>query len=844
MNAEEAARAARIRLGGATQLREANRELRGLPWLETLFQDLRFALRMLRKNPGFTAVAVLTLAIGIGANTAIFSVVYAVLLEPLPYPHSAQLYSVFQHQEKDASQQNGWSYLNFKEFRETNHIFSEMAGNQFHQLTLTGRGEPSVVDTAVVTAEYFDVFGVAPLAGRTFTPEDGKPGAPAVAVLSEALWRGHFGSDPTVVGSSINLDQRPFTVVGIMPAFFRVPVVNRSEKVWIPLAQDPLFGPWMPRRGGHWLGVTARLKPGVSLAQAQAEMDTIGARLAQEFPNESKGWLISAAPLQQVIVGNVKTALIVLLCAVGLVLLIACANIANLLLARATSRTREIAVRAALGAGRSRIVRQLMSETTVLGFFGGIAGVLLAFWGVHAIALLPSGLPQVNTIRVDYYVLGFAVLLTMLATCVFGLAPAFFVAISDLQDSLRDGDGRSGEAGKHLKARGFLAAGEVALALVLLLTAGLLIRSFARLTSVDPGFRAEHLLKTDVSLPQFQYSTPQQWIAFSDRLLTRLQSEPGLGDSAFAVPLPLTDGFVNLAFDIVGAPVLRAAESRTANYVSVSPEYFRIMGIPLLSGRSFTRNDILSSPHVALISRAMAAERYFPAADPIGRQVSVGIYPFDSGAPREIIGVVGDVRDTALGKPPAPMIYVPFDQAPYWGWNIIVRTTLDSATAAAAIRRDVSEIDKGLPVSKIEPFAEMVDATVAQARFRTYLLAGFAGVALLLSATGIFGVISYSVARRTREIGLRMALGASRVTVLRLIFRETLLLTAAGLGVGLPCAFLASRLVRQMLFEVSAGDPATVAGVVALLVAHALLAAYIPVRRAMAVNPSEALRHT
>jgi predicted permease len=842
MAPEEAKRAARMRLGSLTQLKETNRELRGLPTIDTFLQDTRYALRMLRKSPGFTIVAVLTLALGIGANTAIFSVVYAVVLKPLPYVNSEQLFNVFEVQPQQGVTGTGWSYANFAELREQNHVFSEMAGSQHHQLTLTDRGEPSVVNTSVVTPELFSVFGERPLAGRVFSSDDGKAGAPPVVILSENLWRASFGADPSLIGSSINLDKRSYTVIGVMPSAFRFPQLTESEQVWIPLVQDPFFGAWMDRRGGHWLQVTGRLKPGVSMQQAQAELDAISARLARTFSAENDGWAIRMVPLQQMIVENAKTPLLVLLGAVGLVLLIACANIANLLLTRATSRSREIAVRTTLGAGRARIVRQLLTETAVLGLLGGVTGIALAYWGVQGLSsLLPSSLPRVNAIRVDNFVLGFALLLSAIASCAFGLAPALFAANSNLQSSLREGGGRSGESRNRRRARNCLAAGEIALAMVLLVAAGLLLRSFSKLMSVSPGFDVQHLVKADISLPQFQYSTPQQWTAFSDELLARIQAQPGLQDSAVAVPRPIADGCVNLAFDIVGSPPLFAGASRTASYVSVSPDYFHVMGIPLLAGRFFNQHDVMSAPRVSVISQAMA-RLHFPNQDPLGKRLIFG-FPPAGGAVREVVGVVGDVRDVALGQDPGPMMYVPYAQAPFWGANVVVKSTLSPSSVAAAIRQEVRKMDKDLPVTDVETMPDIMETSLAQPRFRTFLLGVFAVMALILAATGIFGVISYSVSCRTNEIGIRVALGASRDTILRMVLRETLFLAFAGLALGVPSALVASRLLGHMLFGVSANDPATLAAVAVTLAAVAALAGYVPAHRAMRVDPMVALRY-
>jgi putative ABC transport system permease protein len=841
MSPEEARHAARVRLGGHTQLAETNRELRGLPMFETFFQDTHFAFRMLRKNPGFTAVAVLTLALGIGANTAIFSVVYAVLLKPLPYTNPDQLFTAFQANKQQGVAETGCSYLNFEEWRAQNHVFSELAGVVAHQLTLTGRGAPSVINTSVVTPELFALLDVKPLAGRIFFPQDGKQGAPPVVLVSEDLWRGRFGADHQIIGTSIDLDKRSFTVIGIIPAAFRTPFFTKQE-VWIPLVQDPLFSAFMPQRGVHLLPALGRLKAGVSVAQAQAEMDAISARLAGEFPAENNGWTVRLVPLQKEIVGDVRTELLVLLGAVGLVLLIACANIANLLLSRATSRSKEIAVRTTLGAGRARIIRQLLSETAVLGLLGGAVGVTLAYLGVKALSsLLPSSLPQMNPIRVDYFVLGFALLLSAIASVAFGLVPAMSAAHADIQNTLREG-ARFGESRNRRRARSFLAVAEISLAMVLLVTAGLLLRSFARLTSVSPGFDAQHIVKADISLPQFQYSTPRQWAAFSEELLARIQSDPGLGDSAVVVPRPITDGNVNLRFDIVGNPPSSAGASRTANFVSVSPGYFRVMGIPLLAGRFFNQYDISSAPRVSIISEAMA-RLYFPNQDPLGKQLTFGFPRGTAESMHEIVGIVGDVRDVSLGQNPGAMMYVPFAQAPFWGANLVVKSTLQTSSVAAAIRQEVQRMDKDIPVTDVAKMPDLIDASVAQPRFRTFLLGLFAAMALVLAATGIFGEISYSVSRRTNEIGIRVALGASRNTILRMILRETLGLTLAGMAFGLPSALVASRMVAHMLFGVSVNDPATLMAVAFTLAAVATLAAYVPARRAMRVDPMVALRY-
>jgi predicted permease len=808
----------------------------------TLIQDLRYGLRMLRKSPGFTVVAILTLALGIGANTAIFFVVDAVLLRPLPYPNPGQLVLLPEGSPKQGITDAGMSYPGLLELRDNNHVFSAIAGFVSHSLTLTGSGEPSEARTIVVTQNFFSVFDTKPLLGRTLLPSDGERGAAPVVVLSEGMWRSQFGADPKIIGSPATLDMRPYTVVGVMPAEFRTPFSDQADQLWEPLVQDPMFSGWMTHPPQtHWMPVFARLRPGASFAAAQAEMDTLSARLASEFPEE-KGWKIQQVqPLQQAIVGDVKSPLLILSCAVGLVLLIACANIANLLLTRATSRSKEIALRVALGAHQRRITRQLLTESAILGIFGSVAGMVLAYLGVSAlISVLPPGLPRIHAIRVDGVVLGFALLLSLAASFVFGLAPVLFAAQSDPQTNLREG-ARAGEAAGSQRARGFLAAVEIALAMVLLVGAGLLMRSFARLTSVSPGFEPKGVVKAMVSLPQFQYSTLLQWNAFTAELMTRLQAAPGMQDSACAAPLPIKDGQINLPFQIAGNPPLPAGAANIADYVTASPRYFSVMGIPLLRGRLFNASDSPSSPPVALISAALA-RRYFANQDPLGRHMVFG-FPLNGPASREIVGVVGDVHDVSLGKKPEAMMYVPFAQAPVYGCEVIVRSTLSASAVAAAIRTETHNIDKNVPVTDVTTLPGALSASVAAPRFRTLILGLFSAIALALAAVGIFGVISYSVSRRTREIGIRIALGASRASVRRLVIGESARLVFFGLAAGIPAALVLTRFLSTLLFDVRPADPLTFVGVAVLLALVALAAAYIPARRAMRVDPMVALRY-
>jgi putative ABC transport system permease protein len=840
MSRQEAARAVRLERGNLEGAKEIVRAGSWKTAVEACWQDLRFGLRMLRKSPGFAAVAVLTLALGIGANTSIFSVVNAVLLRPLPYANPEQLVVVPEAKPEAGISGRGMSYPTFTELRDGNHVFSAIAGFGGHALVLTGSGEPAEVSTVVVTSDFFSVLVAEPLLGRVFIFEDGQRGAAPVVVISENLWRSRFGADPGIVGRSIALDMRPYTVIGVMRASFHTPFLNQTNQVWIPLDQDPLFSVWMTRPPQeHWMAVIARVRAGISSAQVQAELDSIGARLAKEFPAE-KGWQIRIEPLQQSITGDVKLPLLLLLGAVGLVLLIACANVANLLLSRATSRSREIAIRIALGAGKRRIARQLLTECATLGVLGGLIGTIVAYWVVAALVpLLPASLTEFNSIRVDGWVLAFAFVLSLATSLLFGIAPMLSAAGSDPHKELGEG-ARAGESAAPRRARAFLAVGEIALAMVLLTGAGLLMRSFAQLTSVNPGFEPNHVVKAMISLPQFQYTKPEQWAAFSEELMTRLQAQPGMQDSAIAGPLPIVDCCVTLAFQIVGNPPPQAGAADTSNYVPASPQYFSVMGIPLLRGRLFNESDSSSTAPVALISQALA-KRYFPNENPLGRHLFFG-FPANGIVSREIVGIVGDIHDVSLGKDPGPMLYVPYAQAPLYGGEVVVKSTLSASAVVGAIRTATHSIDKNLPVTDIASLSDVLNASVAQPRFRTLLLGLFSATALILAAVGIFGVISYSVGRRTHELGIRMALGAQPGSVLGMILRETLALTLIGIAVGIPCAVVMAHLIRHLLFNVTPYDPVTLALVSLLLVAIGALASYIPARRATRVDPLVALR--
>jgi predicted permease len=838
MTPEEARYAARREFGGVEQIKEDYRETRGLPMLELFVQDLRYALRTLRKNPGFAAIAVLTLALGIGANTAIFSIVNAVLLRPLPFPQANRIVAVYQTLERNGVHRNGVSYPNFADWQQQSHSFEQMGAFHESDVTLTGVGDPEIIPGAVVTSGLLSALSVRPVAGRLLMPDDDQPGAGAVVVLSERLWRRRFGAAADLVGKTITLDKQVFTVAGILPADFQFPFQNPPADLWIPVQQDTQLKNLIPHRGGHYLSSIARLKPGVTLREAETELVGINASLTKQYPRENGGWGIRIAPLQHELVGDVQLGLLVLLSAVALVLLIACANVANLLLARATSRSRELAVRAALGAGRKRIVRQLLTESLLLGGIGGALGAASAWWAVRGLVqLLPDDLPRIHAIQVDGWVLGFTLLLSVLVSLVFGLAPAMQATSVNLVNGLKEG-ARGNSDGSGRRLRGVLIISEVALAVVLLTGAGLLVHSFLALQNVSPGFRVNGILTASVALPQSQYTKPEEWARYSDQGLARIKTIPGVTSAAVVMGLPMSGDRVNLAFEIDGRP--QAPEDRvSANFASVSREYFQLFGIPLLRGRVFDDRDTAPSQKIAVVSEAFV-HRYFPNEEAVGKHLSFG---FPERASREIVGVVGDVRQVSLDAAAEPEMYVPFEQSPVWGMNFVVRTAGDPAALASAVRERIQEADKDLPVVDVQPMTVYLRESMAQPRFRTLLLGLFGVVALVLAAVGIYGVISYSVAQRTQEIGLRMALGADPAQVLRLVVGQGMKLVLVGLAAGVAGAFGLTRLFSSLLFGITAGDPLTYFGTAFVLIVVSLLACYIPARRAMSVDPLVALRY-
>jgi putative ABC transport system permease protein len=806
-----------------------------------LCQDLRFGARMLAKQPGFTLIATLTLALGIGVNTAIFSVVDAVLLRPLPFREAERLMMLGTVDSRKGDGLSSVSYPNFVDLRAQSGSFERLAVFRDRSFTLTGSGEPARLKGVVASADLFALLGVSPSLGRSFRPEEDNAGA-SVVILSHGLWRRRFNSDPQVIGRNITLDDRSLTVVGVAPAGFQFPIAAEPADLWTTIAHDATGNdPMTAQRGLAYLSVIGRLKPGVSGAQAQAEMDGIARSLERQYPDDNAHHGARLAPALEQIVGDVRRPLLILFGAVGCVLLIACANVANLLLARATARRREIALRAALGASRGRVIRQLLTESVLLALAGSVCGWLLAWSCMESLlSLSPENIPRLQDIRLDGRVFGFTLLVSLLTGAVFGLAPALQAAKTELTETLKEG-GRSGEGARGARLRGALIIAEVAVALVLMAGAGLLLNSFWRLLQVNPGFDPRQTLTFRLSLPASKYSGSQA-VAFFERLQARLQNLPGVRGASVTFALPFGKGNIDTALDIEGRPVA-PGDRPHVECQSVLPDYFRTLGIRLIKGRDFNARDDLNARRVAIINEALA-RRFFPNEDPIGKRIRPGITTEPGDAPtREIIGVVSDVRYLSLTADVPPEIYMPYPQFTISNWmRIALRTDADPRSLISAARVEVQALDKELPVFEVKTLDQYVSGAVAHPRFNAILLLLFAGVALLLTAVGIYGVISYSVTQRTREIGIRMALGAPSQDMLRLVVKQGMTLTLIGVGAGLGGALALTRLLKTLLFGVSAADPLTFSIIVLSLIIVAFVACWLPARRATKVDPLVALR--
>jgi putative ABC transport system permease protein len=797
---------------------------------------------MLFKEPGFTAVAVIALALGIGANTAIFSIVNAVLLRPLPYTEPGQLVMVWMDNRPGGIKEDIHSFPNYVDYRDGNTTFASMAGYTNASLNLTGTGEPERLLGASATASFFDVMRVPPLLGRAIAPEENVQGNDRVIVLSHGIWQRRFGGERNIIGREIQVDGANRTVIGVMPKEFRFP--EKQTEFWVPLAIPPDL---QTQRSAYWLTIIGRLKPGVTVEQARPEMEAIAKRMETNFPDSNTNMGVNLVSLRDQTVGRVRPALYVLLGAVALVLLIACANVANLLLSRAAAREREFAIRAAMGAGRGQIIRQLLTESVLLGLLASAVGVGLAVAGLDALkALLPADMPRIDQIGVDARVLGFTLGVSFLTACAFGLVPALQASKPKLSETLKEAGGRSGSHGvRSRQVRRLLVIAEVALAIMLLVGAGLLIKSFNRLQSVELGFRTDRLLTLELQLPASKYVDGAARRPFHQQLLERLQNLPGV-EGAGATTSILLSALANSGyFNIEGRPTPRAGERVELTFDSVTPNYHQLMGTPLLKGRAFTEQDGPDSPRVVMVNDTFV-RRFFPGEDPIGKRINFGDNADQTQNPwRTIVGVVADTRRNGFDREPRPESYMPLLQrSPGWTTYVIRSASPDPTTLVTAVRNAVRGIDPDQPIFGIKTMDQVMNETTAQRRLNTILLGVFAGLALVLAAVGIFGVMNYSVTQRTHEIGIRMALGAQRSDVLKLVVGQGMILAFIGVVMGLFGAYALTRLLATMLYGVSATDPVVFAAVAGLLALVAVFACYLPALRASRVLPTVALRES
>lgn len=804
----------------------------------TFHQDVRYALRTLAKSPGFTAIAILTIGLGIGANTAIFTVVNAVLLKPLPFRDPSKLVLV---EERNSYNIISTSYENYRDWRDQSTSFESMQASCSTAMTLTGWGDPQLLTARYTTSGFFPLLGVQPAAGRNFLPEEDKPSGAPVVMISYSLWQ-RLGGDSNLLGKSLVLNSKSYTLIGIVPPGFQY--LSLTD-LFVP------FEPWaktLPDDRNWHPGIlpVARLKPGVTVERARAEMLGITARLEKQYPEYNTGTSSDVVPLHEQIVQGVRPALLVLLSAVGFILLIACANVANLQLARGASREREVAIRTALGASRVRVIRQLLTESVLISVAGGALGYLFAYDSLGPLLRLSAGtLPNINEIHIDTWVLTFTAVVSILTGILFGLMPAWRTSRLDLRDSLNEsGRSATGSAATH-RLRSTLVIAEIAISMLLLVGAGLLLRSFERMQETAAGFTPDHLLIADLPLSPNAYPKPAQRFEFFDRMLESARALPGVKSAGAASFLPMSGNGSLINFNIYGHPPKGPREFVAAGYRTVTEGYFETLNIPLIAGRTFTGADDEKSPGVVVVN-ASFARQYFPNESPLGHRMQLGALP-DKDVPwMQIIGVVGDVR-RGLGVEPQAEMYFAYRQAdavlPVYLLSIVLRTTLEPATETSALRAALANIDKNQPLVNVRTMEDNMSASVSQPRFRTWLLSLFAALALLLSTIGIYGVMSYSVSQRSHEIGIRIALGAQREQVFQLVTREGIRLAAIGVAIGFGSALALTRVLRSFLYEVSSLDPITYACVAGLLVGVSLLASYLPARRATTVDPLVALRH-
>ena len=809
--------------------------------MDDVLLDIRYAFRLCLRTPGFTAIAVLALALGIGANTAIFTIVNAVLLEPLPFRDPGRLVAMWETNVRRSGRTNVLAPANVIRWKERATAFETIAPFYDYRVNLTGSDSPEEIVGMDVTADFFPALGVSPVIGRTFAEDEGPEGHDALAVLSYGLWQRRFAGSPAIVGSTIQINARSVTVVGVMPADMQLfirksSLAGKPAELWMPFA----FTEAQRTPRGRYMSAIARLKPGVALSEAQAQMDTIASGLAREFPEFNTGWGSRLVPLHREVAGDLRPALLVLTGAVAFVLLIACANVANLLLARGATRQREIAIRKALGAGRARVIRQLLTESFVLCLLGGGLGLLVAQWSLSLLlAISPTSLADLGPVQLSYQVLGFTAAVSVATAIVCGLAPAFEGSRGNVHEALKDGARQIGASVRHRRIRQLFVVGEIALAVVLLVGAGLMIRSFGTLRAVNPGYDTRNVLTARVTVPTRRYDSDAKRIDFFATLTARVSALPGVESAGAVSFLPLAGSGAGTGFTIVGRPAPLPGQSPGTDVSVCDDGYFRALKIPLLRGRIFSEKEMREKSNVVIINDALA-KRYFPNEDPIGKSLIIAMNL--PNVPTEIIGVVGNMRFSDLTAETYPMTFWPHAQLAYSAMTLTLRTASDPAALSPLVEREVRALDKDQPVADVRTMDQWLTRTLSQAKFGSTLLTAFAGLALALAGIGIYGVMSYTVSQRTSEIGIRLALGAEARDILRMVVGSAARLAAIGLAIGVGLSLALSRTLTSLLYETAGTDPLTFTAVVVMLWAVAIAASYFPARRASRIPPVEALR--